>query len=105
MRSSIEKICSFYKERKCARKICIVFVTLTVGPILMVLNLFRQKSQFKNGGSGPLEMKVWGPRPIPPRLRHLWLYLLWYSNLRVKEYRPTPSLVLQSVVGQFTPMW
>jgi len=66
MRSSIEKICSFYKERKCARKICIVFVTLTVGPILMVLNLFRQKSQFKNGGSGPPEMKVWGPRPIPP---------------------------------------
>jgi len=29
MRSSIEKICSFYKERKCARKICIVFVTLS----------------------------------------------------------------------------
>ena len=29
MRSSIEKICSFYKERKCARKIFIVFVTLS----------------------------------------------------------------------------
>jgi len=29
MRSSIGKISSFYKERKCARKICIVFVTLS----------------------------------------------------------------------------
>jgi len=29
MRSSIENICSFYKERKCARKIFIVFVTLS----------------------------------------------------------------------------
>jgi len=29
MLSSIEKICSFYKERKCARKIFIVFVTLS----------------------------------------------------------------------------
>jgi len=29
MRSSIEKICGFYKERKCARKIFIVFVTLS----------------------------------------------------------------------------
>jgi len=29
MRSSIEKIGSFYEERKCARKIFIVFVTLS----------------------------------------------------------------------------
>jgi len=29
MRSSIEKICSFYKERKRARKIFIVFVTIS----------------------------------------------------------------------------
>jgi len=29
MRSSIENICNFYKERKCARKIIIVFVTLS----------------------------------------------------------------------------
>jgi len=29
MRSSIEKICSFYKERKCASKRFIVFVTLS----------------------------------------------------------------------------
>jgi len=29
MRSSIGKICSFYKERKCTRKIFIVFVTLS----------------------------------------------------------------------------
>jgi len=29
MRSSIEKIYSFYKERKCARKILMVFVTLS----------------------------------------------------------------------------
>jgi len=27
MPSSIEKICSFFKKRKCARKILIVFVT------------------------------------------------------------------------------
>jgi len=30
MRSSIEKICSFYKEQKCARKIFIVFMTLSI---------------------------------------------------------------------------
>jgi len=29
MPSSIENICSFYKERKCARKMYIVFVTLS----------------------------------------------------------------------------
>jgi len=29
MRSSIEKICSFYKEQKCARKIFIAIVTLS----------------------------------------------------------------------------
>jgi len=29
MRSGIEQICSFYKERKCARKIFIVIVTLS----------------------------------------------------------------------------
>ena len=29
MRSSIDKICSFYKERKRARKIFIIVVTLT----------------------------------------------------------------------------
>ena len=28
MPNSIEKICSFFKQRKCARKIFIVFVTL-----------------------------------------------------------------------------
>jgi len=27
--SSIKKICSFFKKRKCARKILIVFVTLS----------------------------------------------------------------------------
>jgi len=29
MPSNIEEICNFYKERKCARKIFIVFVTLS----------------------------------------------------------------------------
>jgi len=29
MPSCINKICSFFKKRKCARKICIVFVTLS----------------------------------------------------------------------------
>jgi len=29
MLSSIKKICSFFKKRKCARKIFIVFVTLS----------------------------------------------------------------------------
>jgi len=29
MPSSIKKICSFFKKRKCARKILIVFVTLS----------------------------------------------------------------------------
>jgi len=28
MRSGVEKICSFFKERKCARKMFIIFVTL-----------------------------------------------------------------------------
>jgi len=30
MRSSIENICSFYKEQKCTRKIFIVFITLSI---------------------------------------------------------------------------
>ena len=29
MTSCIQKICSFFKKRKCARKICTVFVTLS----------------------------------------------------------------------------
>jgi len=29
MHGSIKKICSFFKKRKCARKILIVFVTLS----------------------------------------------------------------------------
>jgi len=29
MPSSIEEICSFFKKRKCARKIFIIFVTLS----------------------------------------------------------------------------
>jgi len=48
--------------------------------VLQKLRIFRQNSKFKSWGTVPLELKVGGPRHMPPRFRHLWLYIYVIST-------------------------